>query len=116
ESEGEMERLAAVAARRRSRARVNVRVNPDFELKGSGMKMGGGPKPFGVDAERVPALLTDVGRTGLVFEGFHLFAGSQNLHADAICEAQQKSFALAVRLSQYAPRTVKHINLGGGFG
>ncbi len=97
-------------------ARVAVRVNPDFELKGSGMKMGGGPKPFGVDAEQVPALLNEIGRTGLVFEGFHLFAGSQNLRSEAICEAQQKSFALAVRLSQYAPRTVKHVNLGGGFG
>ena len=27
-----------------------IRVNPDFDLKGSGMKMGGGAKPFGLDA------------------------------------------------------------------
>ncbi len=97
-------------------ARVAVRVNPDFELKGSGMKMGGGPKPFGVDVEQVPALLSDIGRRGLAFEGFHLFAGSQNLRSEAICEAQQKSFALAERLSQHAPRPVQSINLGGGFG
>ncbi len=97
-------------------ARVAVRVNPDFELKGSGMKMGGGPKPFGVDVEQVPALLSDIGRAGLDFEGFHLFAGSQNLRPEAICEAQQKSFALAERLSQHAPRPVQSINLGGGFG
>ena len=57
ESEGELERLAAIARRTGARARVNVRVNPDFELKSSGMKMGGGPKQFGVDAERVPDML-----------------------------------------------------------
>jgi diaminopimelate decarboxylase len=97
-------------------ARVAVRVNPDFELKGSGMKMGGGPKPFGVDVEQVPTLLTNIGSAGLAFEGFHLFAGSQNLRPESICEAQQKSFTLVERLSQDAPGPVRFINLGGGFG
>ena len=97
-------------------ARVAVRVNPDFELKGSGMKMGGGPKPFGVDVEQIPRLLQEIDRAGLAFEGFHLFAGSQNLRADAICEAQQKSFELALRLAQHAPAPVQFLNLGGGFG
>ncbi|MFU2485908.1 pyridoxal-dependent decarboxylase, exosortase A system-associated [Thauera sp. WH-1] len=97
-------------------ARVAVRVNPDFELKSSGMKMGGGPKPFGVDAEQVPALLRAIADAGLAFEGFHLFAGSQNLKAEAIVEAQQKSFALALRLAEHAPAPVRTLNLGGGFG
>ncbi|WP_296692864.1 pyridoxal-dependent decarboxylase, exosortase A system-associated [Rhodoferax sp.] len=97
-------------------ARVAVRVNPDFELKGSGMKMGGGPKQFGVDVEQMPALLANIGRAGLAFEGFHLFAGSQNLRPDSICEAQQKSYELAVRLAQDAPQPVRFLNLGGGFG
>lgn len=97
-------------------ARVALRVNPDFELKSSGMKMGGGAKPFGVDEALVPSLLADVGRAGLAFEGFHVYAGSQNLHATSICEAQQKALDLAVRLSRYAPTPVKSLNLGGGFG
>ena len=97
-------------------ARVAVRVNPDFELKSSGMKMGGGPKQFGVDAEQVPELLAEIGRAGLAFEGFHLFAGSQNLKPDAIIEAQQKSYALACRLAEHAPSPVRFLNLGGGFG
>ncbi len=97
-------------------ARVAVRVNPDFELKGSGMRMGGGPKQFGVDAEQVPRLLAEIGQLGLQFEGFHLFAGSQNLRAEAICEAQRLSYALALRLADDAPAPVQHLNLGGGFG
>ena len=116
ESFREARALAGISARLGWPARVAVRVNPDFELKSSGMKMGGGPKPFGVDAEEVPALLAEIGRLGLAFEGFHLFAGSQNLRAEAIVEAQQKSFELALRLADSAPAPVRVLNLGGGFG
>lgn len=116
ESFREVPVLARAAADLGLPARVAVRVNPDFELKSSGMKMGGGPKQFGVDAEEVPQLLAKIGRAGLAFEGFHLFAGSQNLRPDAIIEAQQKSFALALRLAEHAPSPVKFLNLGGGFG
>ena len=116
ESAREIPVLQAASAEFGVPARVAVRVNPDFELKGSGMKMGGGPKQFGVDVEQMPALLADIGRAGLAFEGFHLFAGSQNLRAESICEAQQKSFDLAVRLAQDAPGPVRFLNLGGGFG
>lgn len=97
-------------------ARVAVRVNPDFDLKSSGMKMGGGPKQFGVDAEVVPDLLAQIGSAGLAFEGFHIYAGSQNLNAAAVVEAQVKSYELAVRLARHAPGPVRHLNLGGGFG
>lgn len=97
-------------------ARVAVRVNPDFDLKGAGMKMGGGPKPFGVDVDQVPALLSRIGSLGLEFEGFHIFSGSQNLRSHSICEAQNKAYELAVALAANAPARVQHINLGGGFG
>jgi diaminopimelate decarboxylase len=97
-------------------ARVALRVNPDYELKGSGMKMGGGPKQFGIDAEALGPVLREVVRLGLAFEGFHLFAGSQNLKAESICEAQCKSYELALRLAADAPAPLKFLNLGGGFG
>lgn len=116
ESAREIAPLAEASAALGVPARVAVRVNPDFELKSSGMRMGGGPKPFGVDAEQVPGLLAEIGRAGLAFEGFHLFAGSQNLKAEAIVEAQRKSFDLALRLAEHAPAPVRTLNLGGGFG
>lgn len=116
ESERELRLLADISAACGWPARVAVRVNPDFELKSSGMKMGGGAKQFGVDAEAVPALLAEIRHLGLDFEGFHLFAGSQNLKAEAIVEAQTKSFELALRLADQAPRAVRCLNLGGGFG
>lgn len=108
--------LAAIQQQTGWTARVAVRVNPDFELKSSGMKMGGGPKQFGVDAEQVPELLAEIGKAGLGFEGFHLFAGSQNLRPESIVEAQRKCFDLALRLAESAPGPVKFLNLGGGLG
>jgi diaminopimelate decarboxylase len=116
ESEREVPLLQTISRELALPARVAVRVNPDFELKGSGMRMGGGAKQFGVDVERVPALFEAIGRAGLAFEGLHIFAGSQNLRADAICEAQRNAYELAVRLARDAPAPVQVLNLGGGFG
>jgi diaminopimelate decarboxylase len=116
ESPREVELLAHLSRTLACTARVGIRVNPDFELKSSGMKMGGGPKQFGVDAEDVPALLAEVARTGLAFEGFHIYSGSQNLRPAAICEAQQKSVELAIALASSAPSPVLSLNIGGGFG
>ncbi|MDO8706934.1 MAG: pyridoxal-dependent decarboxylase, exosortase A system-associated [Sulfuricaulis sp.] len=116
ESENEMETIARLAHQLGVRARVAVRVNPDFELKSSGMKMAGGPKQFGVDAERVPEMLARLKVLKLDFQGFHIFSGSQNLSVEAIQEAQTKTIELAYTLAEAAPAPVKLLNLGGGFG
>jgi diaminopimelate decarboxylase len=116
ESPLEMQRLAEIAVRHAKRPKVAIRVNPDFELKTSGMKMAGGPKQFGVDAERVPEMLQDLSGLPLEFWGFHIYSGSQNLRPEILIEAQQKTAALAVQLSRHAPAPVRMLNLGGGLG
>ena len=116
ESEGEADRALAQADRLGVRPRLAVRVNPDFALKGSGMKMGGGATPFGVDAERVPALVRRLIDTGADWRGFHIFAGSQALDTDAIIATQTATVALAERLAEEAGTMPPLVNLGGGFG
>jgi diaminopimelate decarboxylase len=116
ESETELARLAGIGEQLAIRPRVAVRVNPDFQVKGSGMRLGGGPQQFGVDAERVPELLKEVARADLDFHGFHVFAGSQNLRADIISDAQRRTVELLLRLAEHAPAPVRYLNLGGGFG
>ena len=116
ESEGEARRAIAVARRIGKVARLAVRVNPDFDLKGSGMRMGGGAKPFGVDADRAAALARMVIDAGADWRGWHIFAGSQNLDPMAIMEAQAATIDLAARLSQAAGAAPPLVNLGGGFG
>jgi diaminopimelate decarboxylase len=116
ESEGEAERALAIAARLGRTPRLAVRVNPDFEIKGSGMRMGGGAKPFGVDAARVPALIRRIVEAGADYRGFHIFAGSQALDPEALIEAQRATLALAAELSHAAGTAPPLVNLGGGFG
>lgn len=95
---------------------IAIRVNPDFELKSSGMKMGGGAKPFGIDVERVPQVLKYAIALGIDFVGLHIFSGSQNLNVAAIQEAQLKTLQLGIRLAEYAPSSMRLFNIGGGFG
>lgn len=116
ESEGEADRALAIAERLGIRARIAIRVNPDFELKGSGMKMGGGAKPFGIDAERVPDLARHLIGHGAQWRGLHIFTGSQNLSSDAIIEAQGNILNLADELTQAIGEPLPKLNMGGGFG
>src|SRR5690606_26263529 len=87
ESAGEARRALAIGERLGIAPRLAIRVNPAFELRGSGMKMGGGAKPFGVDEDRVPVLAREVIAAGAEWRGLHIFAGSQALDAEAIAEA-----------------------------
>jgi diaminopimelate decarboxylase len=116
ESPTEARRVVAIGERLALRPKVAVRVNPDFQVKGSGMRMGGGPQQFGVDAERVPLLLKELSSSDVDVLGFHIFAGSQNLRADILTEAQRNTAELALRLAGDAPSPVRYLNLGGGFG
>jgi len=116
ESAGEARRVLSAGEALGIRPRVAIRVNPDFSVKGSGMRTGGCPQQFGVDSESVPALMTELAATDLDMLGFHIFAGSQNLNADILCEAQRKTVELILRLAVTADQPIRYVNLGGGFG
>ncbi len=116
ESVTEIERLQARAAALGCSARVAVRVNPAFEMRGAGMRMGGRPQPFGIDEADVPAALMLLAAAPFSFEGFHVYLGSQTLSAEAVVEAQTKTLALLARLSALSPAPPQLLNIGGGFG
>jgi len=116
ESATEARRLIETGQRLGIRPQVAIRVNPDFEIKGSGMRMGGGPQQFGVDAEQVPALVKELAGAEVDVLGFHVFSGSQNLRAGILAEAQRKTVDLIIRLAEAMPSPVRYLNLGGGFG
>ncbi len=121
EGERELEHIEAITTRLGKPARVLIRINPAFELSRSGLKMGGGPKQFGIDSERVPAVIAELkakmAKQSLVsFEGIHIFSGTQNLSADSILEATAKILAYAEELQAETGVLFKTVNLGGGFG
>lgn len=116
ESAGELARVARAGRDLGLVPPVAVRVNPDFSVKGSGMRMGGGPQQFGVDAEQVPALLRSADAAEVDVRGFHVFAGAQNLDAAIISEAQRRTVELIATLADGLPGPLRYLNLGGGFG
>jgi diaminopimelate decarboxylase len=116
ESEWETARALSIADRIGKTPKLAVRVNPDFDLRGSGMRMGGGAKPFGVDADRSVALVKSLIAAGADWRGFHIFAGSQALDAEAIVTTQGQTLDLAATLAEAIGVTPPLVNLGGGFG
>lgn len=116
ESETELERISSIGEQTGITPQVALRVNPDFELKASGMKMSGGPKQFGIDAEICVDIINKIVALGANFKGLHIFSGSQNLKPDSIIEAQSKTFELATRLSNETNTELHKLNIGGGLG
>ncbi|OYY75433.1 MAG: pyridoxal-dependent decarboxylase, exosortase A system-associated [Gammaproteobacteria bacterium 28-57-27] len=116
ESLGELERLERLGQTYGIRPHVALRINPDFELKGAGMRMGGGAKPFGIDAEQAPTILNKIKQMEIEFQGLHIFSGSQSLNAEAIMQAHSATLALAENLLSSSGLHARHINIGGGLG
>ena len=116
ESSQQLQRAAEIGERIAARPRVALRINPAFRLKASGMHMGGGPSPFGIDEEMAPEVLRQATGMPVALLGLHIYAGSQNLSASHLIEAQDAIFALAERLSEHFPDGLAWLNIGGGFG
>jgi diaminopimelate decarboxylase len=116
ESATEARRLIEIGEMLGIRCRAAIRVNPDFEIKGSGMRMGGGPQQFGVDAEQVPGLVKELSVEDIDLAGFHVFAGSQNLSAEVLGQAHRQTIDLALQLAGTMSSPLEYINIGGGLG
>ena len=116
ESEGEAARLLDIAGQLGTRPKVMVRVNPPFQLKGAGMKMGGTASPFGIDHDRAADVVRGLIEAGADWRGLHIYPGSQCLDWAAIVEAQGASVTLAGQIADAAGAEPPEVNLGGGFG
>ena len=116
ESKTELVRIQKIASLHKKQANVAFRINPDFELKGAAMKMSGGPKQFGIDAEVFAETFSMMNEQSINFVGFHIFSGSQNLSVDALLESYRKALELAFVLSEQINVLPKQINIGGGIG
>ena len=117
ESHEELEFLAALGVRRNTRIPVAVRVNPQADVGGGAMRMGGQPAAFGFDEERLEEVVNDVkSRPGLAFTGIHMFAGTQILGADVLLAQWRRAFEIARRAAAVAGAPLCTVDLGGGLG
>jgi diaminopimelate decarboxylase len=117
ESEGELERVAAVAGRVGRRAPVAFRVNPDVDAKthpyiSTGLRQ----NKFGVPYEDAERLYREAARTAQVeVVGIGCHIGSLMTSAGPFIDAAARILALTERL-QRSGISLAHIDLGGGFG
>ena len=117
ESEGELERIDALARARQTRARVAIRVNPDIDARShphisTGLKT----NKFGVsidDARDLCRRMRD--RAGLEIVGLHTHVGSQIMDLEPLRSAATKIVALATELIADG-LAIEHLDLGGGLG
>jgi len=117
ESKRELEHCIRLSASLKKKQSLLVRVNPSFELSSSGIKMGGGSKPFGIDSELVPSIVDLISCSENVrFTGLHIFAGSHNLSAENIIQTFEKIIQYAIEIQNATRVRIKKLNLGGGFG
>jgi diaminopimelate decarboxylase len=64
----------------------------------------------------VPDLVKRIAATGAEWRGFHIYAGSQALKAEAIIAMQAQTLALVAEMTDAIGISPPHVNLGGGFG
>jgi len=117
ESAHQLDQTLAVGEALGRTPHVALRINPDFQLVRAGMRMGGGPQPFGIDHESVLPLLARLLASGARWVGLHLYAGSQLLATDQIREAHRASFLALCQLIEKVNHTPPQwLNIGGGLG
>jgi diaminopimelate decarboxylase len=117
ESEGELERIDALARARQTRARVALRVNPDIDARShphitTGLKS----NKFGIaigDAREIARRATR--RDGLEIVGLHIHVGSQITDLVPLRRASESLVALARELRDDGV-IIDHLDLGGGLG
>jgi diaminopimelate decarboxylase len=117
ESEGELERIDAIACGRQTRARVALRVNPDVDAKShphisTGLKT----NKFGIALDEARHIARRMrGRAGLEIAGLHTHVGSQITDLDPLRRAARAVVALARELRDDGI-AIDHLDLGGGLG
>jgi diaminopimelate decarboxylase len=117
ESEGELERIDALAQARGTRARVAVRVNPDIDARSHPhISTGLRTNKFGIaiaDAREICHGMR--GRPGLDIAGLHSHVGSQITDLDPLRRAVQALVDLAGEL-RASGLAIEHLDIGGGLG
>ena len=117
ESEGELERIDAIARDRQTRARVAIRINPDIDARShphisTGLKT----NKFGVSIDQARDLCTRMrDRDGLEIVGLHTHVGSQIMDLEPLRRAACALVTLAKDLAAEG-LPIEHLDLGGGLG
>ncbi|WP_010244011.1 type III PLP-dependent enzyme [Acetivibrio cellulolyticus] len=109
--------LNQIAEERSKIVNIAVRVNPDFNLQGSRIKMSGVSSQFGIDQGEVKnAFETLKTLANIKLIGIHVYCGTQVLSSQSLLECFEEEIKLALALSDEFDFSLEFLDLGGGFG
>lgn len=96
---------------------ISIRINPDFDVAGSGIKMSGVATQFGIDQSQLEVVFEKIkALSNLNLIGIHIYTGTQALNANNIVLSMEQIIKLALESSEKYGFELKFLNMGGGFG
>lgn len=117
ESVGEIDRLAGIARSHDRTIGVGLRINPDAQLMGSQMRMGGTASQFGLDQADLGEAIAHVrAHPALRMRGIHVYTATQVFDAKALLEHCRNVLEIGLAAADKVGEPIEMIDLGGGFG
>ncbi|MCX7120546.1 MAG: diaminopimelate decarboxylase [Gammaproteobacteria bacterium] len=117
ESVEEITLVNFIAEKNKTKTSILVRLNPDFTVKKSPIKMSGVASQFGIDVKQFISKFKKIQRCSFVsLDGIHIYNASRVLDGDAIIENIKNILSLVKTLSIKLKIKFNVIDLGGGFG
>ncbi|WP_327322117.1 diaminopimelate decarboxylase [Streptomyces sp. NBC_01210] len=117
ESLDELALVDRLAAERGVTARVALRVNPSFSVKGAKLVMSGTGRQFGIDQETLlaqPDLAERFLSVRLV--GIHIYMGTRVLDEQVVAEHTERIFEAAEQIADALGFPLELVDIGGGLG
>ncbi|MDP4094932.1 MAG: diaminopimelate decarboxylase [Bacillota bacterium] len=117
ESLEEVGLIDRIAQAHSKRVNISVRINPDFDISGAGIKMTGVATQFGVDQKQTEYLLNRIRNFQNVnLVGIHIYTGTQMLNVNNIAANMEEIIKLALDIKNTGGVNLQFLDLGGGFG
>src|SRR5687767_10394613 len=117
ESVHEIDRLARIARETGKSIGVGLRINPEAQLMGSGMRMGGTVGQFGMDqAELGEAVQKTLSHRELALRGVHVYTATQVFEVGPLLEHCRNILEISLEAADLAGHPLQMIDFGGGFG
>lgn len=117
ESVAEAELINGIGSRCSKPVNITIRINPDFNLSGAGIKMTGVPTQFGIDQSQIPEAFGVINALPFIkVIGIHIYTGTQMLSAANILANMEAILQLALDVAERYQFKLEFLDLGGGFG
>ncbi len=114
DSLGELERADRIAEKLGIRAKIGVRINPNFTMDDPDNGVGG---KFGIDEDLFTQNIEDIkGLLNLEITGIHVHSRSQELSRSVLARYYVNMLGLCERIEKLLDRKLDFVNMGGGLG